>query len=195
MSTFTVKTEDLKDLRNKVVLITGGSSGIGLATAQLLSTIYPSNKISIVDLSSPPSTFLTPSNTHQIFFQKCDITSWPALRSAFANTAKHFGRIDAVFINAGIAEYGDQFFDETLDSNGELKEPDRRVLKIDLDAASDTLKLALHHLRKNKDGGSIVMTASLAGYLASAGAGLYSAAKHGARTLKMMSCSKADGLE
>ena len=49
-----------------------------------------------------------------------------------------------------------------------------------MDAASDTTKLAIHYLRKNgQEGGQIVLTASLAGYLASAGAPLYSAAKHG----------------
>lgn len=85
-----------------------------------------------------------------------------------------------VFVNAGIAEYGDQFFTSTLDSDGELAPPDHRVLNLDMDVAADTTKLAIHYLRKNsKEGGSIVLTASLAGYLASAGAPLYSAAKHG----------------
>lgn len=83
-------------------------------------------------------------------------------------------------MNAGIAEHGDQFFADELDSQGLLKEPDRRVLNIDMDAASDTTKLAVHYLRKNgNEGGQIILTASLAGYLASAGAPLYSAAKHG----------------
>lgn len=83
-------------------------------------------------------------------------------------------------MNAGIAEHGEQFFTDELDEGGELKEPDRRVLNVDMDAASDTTKLAIHYLRKNGEkGGEIVLTASLAGYLASAGAPLYSAAKHG----------------
>ena len=54
-----------------------------------------------------------------------------------------------------------------------------------MDAASDTTKLAIHYLRKNEDGGEIVLTASLAGYLASAGAPLYSAAKHGESPSKL----------
>ena len=92
-------------------------------------------------------------------------------------------------IYLGIAEIGDQFFDETLDDEGKLAEPDRRCLTIDLDAACDTVKLAIYYLRKNqKDGGSIVMTASLAGYLASAGAPHYSAAKHG----QPFTCSPSD---
>ena len=84
-----------------------------------------------------------------------------------------------MFVNAGIAEYKDQFFNDEFDADEKLKEPDRRVLNVDMDAASDTTKLAIHYLRKNKEGGAVVMTASLAGYLASAGAPLYSAAKHG----------------
>ncbi len=53
-----------------------------------------------------------------------------------------------------------------------------------MQAANDTVKLAIYWMRKDAKhgkgrGGSIVMTASLAGYLASAGAPLYSAAKHG----------------
>ena len=96
---------------------------------------------------------------------------------------KKFGGLDHVFLNAGIAEYGDQFFRDELDTDGLLKEPDRRTIDIDIRAANDTAKLAIHYMRKDgpgqKKGGTIVMTASLAGYLASAGAPLYSAAKHG----------------
>lgn len=84
---------------------------------------------------------------------------------------------------------GDQIWTDTFDSNGDLAEPNRTTIDVDIRAVGDTLKLAMYHLRapsssSNKGsgkgrGGSIVMTASLAGYLASAGAPLYSAAKHG----------------
>lgn len=68
-----------------------------------------------------------------------------------------------------------------------LKEPDRRVVDVDLRAAGDTVKLAIYWMRKKVVGmdgkkggvGSIIMTASLAGYLADGGAPVYSAAKHG----------------
>ncbi|KAF1940792.1 NAD(P)-binding protein [Clathrospora elynae] len=162
----------------KTIVITGGSSGIGLATAHLLSSLNPQHNLVLIDLQPPPSSF-THSASH-LLVHTCNITSWPSQRAAFAAAYSRFGRIDYVFVNAGIAEYKDQFFSDDLDASGQLAEPDRRVLNIDMDAASDTTKLAIHYLRKNgAEGGSIVLTASLAGYLASAGAPLYSAAKHG----------------
>lgn len=127
-----------------------------------------------------------------------------------------------MFVNAGISEYKDQFFADDLDVDGELKEPDRRTIEVDTNAANDTVKLAIWHLRNRTDrkkGGSIVLTASLAGYLgmtepvlfstlwdgytvgrraenanilmiASAGAPLYSAAKHGKSLFNLIPCSK-----
>lgn len=180
---FTVNSKDLKSPTNSVSLITGGGSGIGLQTAILLHQICPNNRIAVLDRSPPASSApkgLTGSD--RFLFLQCDISSWTAQRDAFQKAADKFGAIDNVFVNAGIAEFGDQFFNDEIDADGKLAEPDRRVYTVDLNAANDTVKLALHHMRHRKDGkkgGSIVMTASLAGYLASAGAPLYSAAKHG----------------
>ena len=162
---------------NKTILITGGASGIGLATASLISQLNPNNNLALIDLKGPPPTFK--HDASRLLVHTCNITSWKDQRAGFEKAYAKFGRLDCVFVNAGIAEYQDQFFTDDLDTDGKLKEPDRRVLNIDMDAASDTTKLAIHYLRKNKEGGQIAMTASLAGYLASAGAPLYSAAKHG----------------
>ncbi|OQO14325.1 hypothetical protein B0A48_01201 [Cryoendolithus antarcticus] len=187
LEAFTLDRAALTGPKNSVSLVTGGSAGIGLQTALLLHDISADNRIIILDRQPPhpqqaPKSFI---NSPRVLYHSCDITSWSSQRAAFAAGAKKFGRIDNVFVNAGIAEHGEQFFGEELDGSGQLKEPDRRTYDVDLYAASDTVKLAIYWLRKNdkdgkgKKGGSIVMTASLAGYLASAGAPMYSAAKHG----------------
>lgn len=185
---FTVDPKALTSPTNCVTVITGGSSGIGLQTAILLHSICPNNRIAVIDRNPPVSSApkgLTSSP--RFLYLQCDITSWSAQRSAFEKAVEKFGQIDNVFVNAGIAEYKDQFFKDDLDKDGKLAEPDRRCVDICLHAANDTVKLAIYHIRHRKDGkksGNIVLTASLAGYLASAGAPLYSAAKHG-----MGSCS------
>jgi NAD(P)-dependent dehydrogenase (short-subunit alcohol dehydrogenase family) len=179
MSLFTPDPSAFTTLQStpKTILITGGASGIGLSTARLLSSLNPSHNLVLIDLQSPPPSF-THSPAH-LLIHTCNITSWAAQRAGFEAAVHKFGRIDCVFVNAGVAEHGDQFFNDALDSEGKLAEPDRRVVAIDLDAASDTTKLAIHYLRRNTEGGQIVLTASLAGYLASAGLPSYSAAKHG----------------
>lgn len=180
MALFQPDANQFQNLKStpKTIVITGGSSGIGLATARLLSSLNSQHNLVLIDLQPPPSSFK--HDPSRVLMQSCNITSWADQRAAFEAAHAKFGRIDAVFVNAGIAEYKDQFFNDELDSAGKLKEPDRRVLNIDMDAASDTTKLAIHYLRKNgSQGGQITLTASLAGYLASAGAPLYSAAKHG----------------
>lgn len=172
---FTINTTNLDPPTGKNILITGGSSGLGLATSLLLAS--HSNHIVSLDRTAPlsqPSSNSTPAISHI----PCDITSWPSQSSAFRTAlTTHFPtqRLDAVYINAGVNELGNLLSDD-------LNEPDRRTLDIDLRHTLDTLKLAIYYLRADKrgqKGGSIVLTASLAGYLASAGAPVYSAAKHG----------------
>ncbi|KAF2872596.1 hypothetical protein BDV95DRAFT_542803 [Massariosphaeria phaeospora] len=163
----------------KTIVITGGASGIGLATATLLSQLNPQHNLVLIDLNVPPPSFK--HDPSRLLVQTCNITAWKNQRAAFEAAYAKFGRIDAVFVNAGIVEYQDQFFTDALDADGQLKEPDRRTLSVDLDAASATTKLAIHYLRKNKEGGQIVLTASLAGYIGSSSVGMpfYCAAKHG----------------
>jgi len=182
--TFTVSKSDLVGYTNKTVLITGGASGIGLSTALLLHSL--GNNIVVLDRAAPISSDTTKALTSssRYLLHKGDICDWKSQRAGFQAAIDKFGGIDAVYVNAGIAEWEDQFFKDHLDSDGQLGEPDRRCVDIDLHAADDTVKLAIYWMRKDAKhgkgrGGSIVMTASIAGYLASAGAPLYSAAKHG----------------
>lgn len=180
--------------KDSTILITGGAGGIGLATALFLHQ-HNNNIICLDRPSSPPPTLPSHlTSSPRFLYLSCDVTSWSSQRSAFARGAAHFNNsgIDHVFINAGVAEIGEQIFTDRLDAQDELAEPNRTTIDVDIRAVGDSIKLAVYHLRNDGGGGlserkgsgkgkggSIVMTASLAGYLASAGAPLYSAAKHG----------------
>ena len=196
--TFTISQSELKPYTNKTILITGGASGIGLATALLLHSL--GNNIVVLDRAAPISSPTTSPLTSSARYLLCkgDICDWKSQRAGFQAAIDKFGGIDAVYVNAGIAEWEDQFFKDHTDEDGLLKEPDRRCVDIDLHAADDTVKLAIYWMRKDAKhgkgrGGSIVMTASIAGYLASAGAPLYSAAKHGEFTSRIQeSCMKSE---
>ncbi|KAK6359180.1 hypothetical protein TWF696_000345 [Orbilia brochopaga] len=181
--TFTLSPSDISPeaFTDQHVLITGGSSGIGLSTAELLLSLAPSVKLSILDINPPPRT--SPLHDHPaVLVLLGDIRDWKYQRSAFAAAVQRHGELGGVFVNAGIGENTDVFFTDEVDEDGQLKAIDHKVLDIDIRAAADTVKLAIHHMRRNNGGkgsGSIVCTASLAGYLASKGLPLYSAAKFG----------------
>jgi NAD(P)-dependent dehydrogenase (short-subunit alcohol dehydrogenase family) len=152
--TFTINKASLTSLTNKRILITGGSSGIGLATALLLHSL--SNNIVVLDRSTPPQTAQNRAlvSSHRFLLQICDITTWKAQRAAFQAAVDKFGGIDAIYVNAGIAGYKDQFFKDELDPDGQLAEPDRRTVDIDLHAANDTVKLAVYWMRKDANHGN-----------------------------------------
>lgn len=64
-------------------------------------------------------------------------------------------------MNAGIDE-SDQPFEDKINQNGDPVEPEWRTLRVNLDGAMMTTKLALHFMRKDGRGGSIVLSGSRA---------------------------------
>ncbi|TKA22098.1 hypothetical protein B0A50_08476 [Salinomyces thailandicus] len=193
--TFSLTPSTANPPQNSTILITGGASGIGLATAAYLHTPEYNNNIVVLDRAPNPPPIPDLTNSPRFLYLQCDITNWTSHLTAFSRAANHFHHLDHIFLNAGIAEQGEQLFTDHIDPTTKtLSEPNRSTLDIDLRALGDSLKLAIHHLRNDShthpssspgsgegagQGGTIVLTASLAGYLASAGAPLYSAAKHG----------------
>ncbi|KAG8162526.1 hypothetical protein KVR01_008291 [Diaporthe batatas] len=146
MPEFTVTDNDLSPLKAKVVLVTGCSSGIGLATVKELLNIGA--KVVGGDLSAPEPGV---DNENFEFFQ-VNVTDWKALRNFFKHAANKFGHIDHVFANAG------------FDEDGELSRPNHIVFDINLTAVVDTVRLGIHYIRKNPSGGSIVVSASSSSY-------------------------------
>ncbi|KAL3478496.1 hypothetical protein BJX99DRAFT_256393 [Aspergillus californicus] len=96
----------------------------------------------------------------------------------FDTTVKLVGAPDVMVANAGITIPETTFSDEYAD-DGLLKEPQYKIVDINLIGVFNTVKLAIHHMRKRPEGGNIILMASKAGYSAPMGNPLYAATKHG----------------
>lgn len=175
-----VDREKLKNVAKKTVIITGGSSGIGLESSLLFHSLGAN--VVICDRSKP-STGVTEASqlleSQRVRFVECDVTQWASLVSAFKIANSTFGGVDIVCVNAGVSEIGNAFFSLTVDDAGDPEQPNMKTLDIDLTGAIYTISLAMHYLSQRSEGGSIIVTSSLAGYTPLPEMPLYAAAKHG----------------
>lgn len=153
---------------------TGGSSGIGYASACLFAR--KGAHVLILDLN-PPDEGL-PERTE---YRHCNVAHWTEQRAGFA----HFSRVDVVVANAGVSQEGDYLAD-TLDADGELQEPGYAVIDVNTRAVFNSVKLAVSIMRRCGVHGSIVLTASATGYAPEQNLPFYSATKAG---VSVLSCS------
>ena len=134
--------------KNKVAVITGGNSGIGLATAQELSR--RGAKIVISGRDEKALAEAAASLGGETLAVCADVSRLADLDRLFARTKERFGSIDVLFVNAGVAKFApveqttEALFDENLDIN--------------FKGAFFTVQKALPLL---KDGGAIVLNTSV----------------------------------
>ena len=171
MTSLRISPSDLSSLTGKVAIITGGGSGIGLATAQLFAE-YGAH-IVVADLKPP----VTPVPSS--IFAKCDVTVWADILSAFSLALEKFGVVDILVANAGVGEIDGDIFRDEYDGAGQLQPPTYKTIDINLIGVMSCVKAAVSHFRKQGRGGRVVMTASTAGYMSEPGVPIYSATKHG----------------
>jgi len=175
-----VHLSTLPSLSGKTVLVTGASSGIGLETCELLYNLG-ANVAFICGRKVPPTSI--PLDSPRTLQLNLNLSSWSAQASAFADTYKKFGRIDIVVPNAGVAERPGQYFDLREDAEGNLEELDMSAVDVDIKGTMFTIALGIHYLKKNKEGGSLIIMSSMAGYEGVSGMPGYSASKHAATGL------------
>ncbi|KAG7408084.1 Short-chain dehydrogenase/reductase ATR7 [Fusarium oxysporum f. sp. raphani] len=152
MAEFVFENGDLTALKGNVIVVTGGSSGIGLATVELLLSIGAS--VVNGDVQAPEKEM---AGAYE--FIKTDVTKWEELLVLFNKAKETHGRIDHVFANAGIGPRAD-YLSTQLDQAGNLMEPSGQNLDINLKGVINTSTLAIYHLRQQAEGGSIVITGS-----------------------------------
>jgi len=171
MQEFTIDHAALSTLDKQVIVITGGSSGIGLATAELLLAL--GSYVVIGDLRSPPITHTNLS------FVQTDVTSWTSQLNLFKHAFERHSRIDHAFANAGVTSNAN-YLESRYDADGGLLEPSQKTFEVNLRAMINTCYIAMHYMRMQQDppGGSVVCTASASSFQRF-GVTDYATAKHG----------------
>ncbi|KAF4910859.1 Short-chain dehydrogenase/reductase ATR7 [Colletotrichum fructicola] len=166
MTTLHFALSDIPSLHGKRVIITGASSGIGLAAARIFAE--KGAWVLNLDINPPPS-----GQPEDVEFRQCDISSWSSLLDAF----RYAGDIDIAVSNAGVSEEVDYFADTFDEVTGDLIEPEYRVLDVNLRAVANFVKLSVSHFRRRKCPGSIVITSSATAYAPEQSLPVYSGSK------------------
>jgi len=160
------------EFKNKVVIITGASTGIGRATA--LKFAEHGAKISLADIQDVEGQKLAEEIRHignDCIYIHCDISKSEDVKRMVETTVQHFGQLDIAYNNAGIegqmgftAEGSEENFD--------------RVIGINLKGVWACMKYQIPEMLK-KQKGVIVNCSSIAGVIGSQGLPVYVASKHG----------------
>lgn len=145
---------------SRVVLVTGGSRGIGLAVAQRFAAA--GDKVAVTYNSSPPP--------EGLFGVQCDVTSAEQVDAAFSAVEAEFGPVTVLVSNAGITNDGlllrmnEAAFTSVIDAN--------------LSGAYRVAKRAAAGMVKARQG-RLIFLSSVVGLLGSAGQANYAASKAG----------------
>ncbi len=151
-------------LQNKIAVITGGNSGIGLATAQELH--QRGARVVIVGRNPSSVTTAAQSIGGDTLGLVADVSRVADLERVFQELKAQVGVIDILFVNAGIAKFApladsqEALFDEMTDANYK--------------GAFFTVQRALPLL---SDGAAVVFTSSTVAHFGMAGASIYAASK------------------
>jgi 2-keto-3-deoxy-L-fuconate dehydrogenase len=149
----------MSDFAGLAAIVTGGASGIGLATAKLLAA----RGAQVACLDIKPDDVPEP-----LVGLACDVTDDASVRAAVATAVERFGRLDIVVNNAGIGAIGtvaDNPDDEWL-----------RVLDVNVVGMARVARAALPHLRRS-NAAAIVNTCSIAATAGLPARAVYSASK------------------
>ena len=155
-------------LDNKIALITGGTTGIGAATARLFRD---EGATVVVTGSNPKSLEAARAELPGIELVLSNQSDPAASKALADDVAARHGRIDVLFVNAGVAAFSplDQVTEEDFD----------RQFGINVKGALFAAKAAASHI---PEGGSIIFTASTAASSGMAGTSVYSATKAAVRS-------------
>jgi NAD(P)-dependent dehydrogenase (short-subunit alcohol dehydrogenase family) len=170
----------MKRLEGKVAVITGGNSGIGLATAQRF--LEEGARVAISGRNQKTLAEAVKQLGKDVLVVQADTSRLDETEKFLGAVEKKFGKIDVLFINAGVAKFvplaetSEGVFDEQFDIN--------------IKGAYFAIQKALPHLN---DGASIILNTSVAGSTGTPGASAYSATKAALRSLARTAAAELVG--
>jgi NAD(P)-dependent dehydrogenase (short-subunit alcohol dehydrogenase family) len=154
-------------VQDKVILVTGAASGIGLATVELL--VAEGAHVLAADIQDEKGAMLEARFGGKVIYTHCDVMDEGQIKAAVDLAVERFGGLDGIFNNAG---NGGVF--------GPLAQTDAGAWRATMDLLLTSVflgtKHAIPHLAK-RGGGAIVNTASIAGLQAGWAPIAYSTAK------------------
>jgi len=164
-------------LENKTAFITGGNSGIGLATARLF--VAEGARVAITGRNQKTLDAAAQELGRNAIAIAADITDVAATEAAVQQAVNNFGKLDILFANAGVAG--------NTPLGGTTIAAFERVIRTNLTAVFFTVQAAIAHLN---DGASIILNGSVISVLGSPGYSAYAASKAGVRAMARVMASE-----
>ena len=158
-------------LDGKVILVTGGTKGIGKATAQMIAE--HGGKVAITGRNAADGEQAVAeieAAGGDVLFINGDVAIEQDIEEAVAKTAEHFGRLDGAFNNAGIGALGGPLAELSNDVYDD-------VFGVNVRGVWLSMKYEIQQFQKQGGGGSIVNCGSVLGQKVLPGAGHYPATK------------------
>ena len=172
------------DLKDAVVMVTGGGSGLGAASAREFSKAGA--RVVLLDLPSAPAPEVLNTLEAPGIFTPADVTSEPQVLAAIASAHEKFGGIQVLINCAGIATAERILTKEGAASLRRFT----KIIEVNLIGTFNVIRLVAVAMAKNKpnpDGerGVIINTASVAAFEGQIGQAAYSASKGGVMSMTL----------
>ena len=164
-------------LANKTAFITGGNSGIGLATARLF--VAEGAKVAITGRNKATLDAAAKELGPNALAIVADVTDIAATEAAIEQTVEKFGKLDVVFANAGIPG--------ATPLGSTMLETFEKVVRTNLTSVFFTVQAAVPHLNA---GASIILNGSVISVMGNPGYAAYAASKAGVRAMARVMASE-----